>query len=181
MKLLLLLLFLSACAHIPSAKVEHYIGEITLNIPGGKKPFGKMPMVARITKDPDAGLIMEEYVLPGRTPGSAAREIVTNYTATDEFGVYTVQDNLKSFQGIVRFTGTPWHWEEWTTDIRMKDKAIVKGLALKEDGEIRTRKIVYSSKGKPLFIQREHLRPATANEYKKFRRQIVQRKLKYKQ
>lgn len=179
MKLLLLFL-LSACAHIPSAKVEHYIGDLTLSIPGSKKPFGKLPMVARITKDPDAGLIMEEFVLPGRTPEAAAREIVTNYTATKEFGVYNIEDNLKSFKGIVRFTGTPWHWEEWTLNIRMKDNAIVKGLAFKEDGEIRTRKIVYSSKGKPLFVQREHLRPASAADYKKFRRQIVQRKLKYK-
>ncbi len=177
---LLLLFFLSACAHVPSAKVEHYIGDITLSIPGAKQPFGKLPMVARITKDPDAGLIMEEYVLPGRTPQAPAREIVTNYTATEEFGVYTVEDNLKSFKGTVRFTGTPWHWEEWSINARMKDKGLVKGLAAKEDGEIRARKIVYSSKGKPLFIQREHLRPASAAEYKKFRRQIVQRKLKYK-
>lgn len=179
MKLLLCLL-LTACAHIPSAKVEHYIGEITLTIPGAKRPFGKLPVVARITKDPEAGLIMEEYVLPGRTPQNPAREIVTNYTATEEFGVYTVEDNLKSFRGTVRFSGTPWHWEEWSIYARMKDKGIVKGLASKEDGEIRARKIVYSSKGKPLFIQREHLRPAPLVEYKKLRRQIVQRKLRYK-
>jgi hypothetical protein len=179
MKLIVLLL-LSACAHIPSAKVEHYIGEITLSIPGGKTPFGKLPVVARITKDPEAGLIMEEYVLPGRTPQEPAREIVTNYTATEEFGVYSIEDNLKSFKGTVRFTGTPWHWEEWSIGVRMRDKGIVKGIAAKEDGEIRARKIVYSSKGKPLFIQREHLRPASAAQYKKFRRQIVQRKLRYK-
>jgi hypothetical protein len=180
MKWLLLIALTMGCAHIPSAKVEHYIGEVILTIPGGKKPFGRLPTVVRITKDPDAGLIMEEAVLPGRTAKDHAREIVMNYQHTDEFGVFNVHDNLKSFKGTVRFVGTPWHWEEWHMNFVMKDKVSVKGLALKEDGIIKTRKIIYNAKGKPLFVQREVLTPTTASEYKKLRQQIVQRKLKYK-
>jgi len=180
MRWLLLLVLGLGCAHVPSAKVEHYTGEVILSIPGSKKPFGRLPTVARITRDPEAGLIMEEMVLPGRTANDHAREIVVNYEHTDEFGVFKVHDNLKSFHGTVTFVGTPWHWEEWRMSYVMKDKARVKGLALKEDGIIKTRKIIYNAKGKPIFVQREVLNPASSSEYKKLRQQIVQRKLKYK-
>ncbi len=175
----LVFLFCTSCATRPRAEVEHYTGEITLKIPGAATPFARLPIVVRFTSDPVAGLMMEELIMPGRDEKSAAREIVYNYKAKERPGVFEVRDNLKSFRGIVHFTGTAWHWDSWNLHIIMKDGSRVRGSGQKLDQQVRTIKTVYSAKGSPLFIQRELLQAVSPTEYKTRRRQIVKRELKY--
>ena len=181
MRLLSLLLLLCSCTHtVPRAEVDHYAGEITLKIPKAHRPFARLPVVMRVTRDPEMGMIMEELVMPARDAKAAAREIVSNYRATIKEGLFQVRDNLHSFRGVVQFTsGRAWHWDKWSLHIIMKDGARVRGNGQVTDNGFEVLKTVYSAKGSPLFIQREVLRPIDHNEYKTRRRQIVRRELKY--
>jgi hypothetical protein len=173
-----ILFFLISCSHELIGKhpafVEHFSGEVLVFKPKAKKPMGKILSIVRRTVDPDALQIMEEVVQPTKEIGKG-REIVTNFTAVDDFGKFKVQDHGRTFTGYVQFQGTPWSWEEWSYDIQLKNGSYIKGSGSFESDEMKTEKRMYSKTGKLLYILRERFTEVDAATYKIKKKELLKR------